>query len=167
MKKILKSEQETKEFAKEVLRNLNGKNVILLSGDLGTGKTTFTQGLALELGIKGRVVSPTFVISRVYNINSSRCGFNRLVHYDLYRIKEIGEIRDIGVIEDIDDPKSLVVIEWPELLEKYIPTGKKISLKFGYGKEDTRVVEINSKSETLNSKQYLNTKSKKLSSFLI
>jgi len=142
MKKILESEQETKEFAKEVLENLGDRNVILLSGDLGTGKTTFTQGLAMALGITERVVSPTFTISRVYPVKLDKLAqFDKLVHFDLYRIATIEGVLDLGIMEYINDQKSLVVIEWPELVEGRILDNKKVLLKFSYGERGSRVIE--------------------------
>jgi len=143
MNRTLRSEAETKKFAKEVLNSLNGKNVILLFGELGSGKTTFTQGIAEALGIKERITSPTFVLSRIYKIKLDKLGeFDQLTHFDLYRIKTAEEILDLGLKEYLEDTKTLIVIEWPELVDDMIAPEKKLSLKFSYGEDDMRFVEV-------------------------
>ncbi|PIS23109.1 tRNA (adenosine(37)-N6)-threonylcarbamoyltransferase complex ATPase subunit type 1 TsaE [candidate division WWE3 bacterium CG08_land_8_20_14_0_20_40_13] len=143
MKRLLKGERETKKFSEKVLNSLNGKNVILLFGELGSGKTTFTQGIAEALGIKERITSPTFVLSRIYKIKLDKLGeFDQLTHFDLYRIKTAEEILDLGLKEYLEDTKTLIVIEWPELVDDMIAPEKKLSLKFSYGEDDMRFVEV-------------------------
>ena len=91
----------------------------MLSGDLGAGKTTFTQGLALGLGIDERVTSPTFVISRVHPHLSGGPG---LVHVDAYRLGSLGELEDLDL--DADLQRSVVVVEWGRgLAESLSPEG--------------------------------------------
>ena len=84
-----------------------GGDVLVLSGDLGAGKTTFTQGLATGLGIDERVTSPTFVISRVHANDSGGPG---LVHVDAYRVGSALELDDLDL--DADLATSVVVVEW-------------------------------------------------------
>lgn len=84
-----------------------GADVLVLTGDLGAGKTTFTQGLAVGLGIDERVTSPTFVISRVH-VNPS--GAPDLVHVDAYRVGSALELDDLDL--DADLATSVVVVEW-------------------------------------------------------
>lgn len=84
-----------------------GGEVLVLSGDLGAGKTTFTQGLALGLGIDERVTSPTFVISRVHE---NPIGGPNLVHVDAYRVGSALELEDLDL--DADLATSVVVVEW-------------------------------------------------------
>lgn len=91
----------------------------MLSGDLGAGKTTFTQGLALGLGIDERVTSPTFVISRVH---PHPAGGPALVHVDAYRLGSLGELEDLDL--DADLQRSVVVVEWGRgLAESLSPEG--------------------------------------------
>ena len=119
MKIITHNEQETKDLAPQVLENLGDETVLLLQGDLGSGKTVFIKGLAESLGIQEVVTSPTFVIMKVYPVADHKT-FKRLVHVDLYRLDNItqAQLRELGLQEYIDDPATLVAIEWPELAEQ-------------------------------------------------
>lgn len=103
--------------------------VLLLSGDLGAGKTTLVQTLAQALGVEERVTSPTFVISQSYKTTHQT--FKKLVHIDAYRLS--GEEKDtFGLTEALQEPETLIVIEWPEHLPKTIllpEDAKKVTLK--------------------------------------
>ncbi len=117
MKKfITNSPQETKKLAGNLARKLKG-GIIALSGDLGTGKTTFVQGFAKGLGIKDKIISPTFVLIRQYK---------NLYHIDLYRINTFDHL---GLEEILSDKNNIVLIEWAEKL-RYLPQKtKKISIE--------------------------------------
>ncbi|MFH1767364.1 MAG: tRNA (adenosine(37)-N6)-threonylcarbamoyltransferase complex ATPase subunit type 1 TsaE, partial [Patescibacteria group bacterium] len=87
------SRQETFKIARDLLDNLGDHRIILLKGELGSGKTTFAQGLAKTLGIKKRVTSPSFLLIKIYSLPLN-CGygapqFSHLYHLDLYRLKKI------------------------------------------------------------------------------
>ncbi|SDM31064.1 tRNA (adenosine(37)-N6)-threonylcarbamoyltransferase complex ATPase subunit type 1 TsaE [Chryseobacterium taihuense] len=86
-------------------------NILLLKGNLGAGKTTFTQFLLKKLGSKDEVSSPTYSIVNEY---SSPKG--KIFHFDLYRLKNIDEVYDIGIEEYLDN-SFLCIIEWPEVYE--------------------------------------------------
>lgn len=111
--------------------------VLALEGDLGAGKTTFLQGLAKGLGIKERVLSPTFVIMKKFKIPKS--SFNFLYHFDCYRIQEPEEIIKLGFKEIIKDPKNVVAVEWAEKIEDALP-GKLLKVKFEFIDEKTRKI---------------------------
>lgn len=81
-------------------------DLVVLAGPLGAGKTTFTQGVALGLGVRSRVTSPTFVIARSYETES---GFS-LVHVDAYRITSALELEDVGIDEELDS--VVTIVEW-------------------------------------------------------
>ena len=93
--------------------------ILALKGDLGTGKTTFTQGFLKGLGVKGRVSSPTFVLIKTYNLR--HMNYNRVHHIDAYRLKKPKELLDLGLKEILEDPKSIALIEWAEKLKRYLP----------------------------------------------
>jgi tRNA threonylcarbamoyladenosine biosynthesis protein TsaE len=82
-------------------------DLMVLTGDLGAGKTTLTQGLGAALHVRGRVCSPTFVISRIH---PSECGGPSLVHADTYRMADAAEVADLDLDESMAD--SITVVEW-------------------------------------------------------
>ena len=103
----LENEEETKQFGLQLANHLKPGSVVALTGDLGTGKTTLTQYLALGLGIGQRVTSPTFTIIKEYHE-----GKLPLYHFDVYRIQE-EELWELGYEEYIDG-KGVTVIEWAD-----------------------------------------------------
>jgi len=126
------SEKETKNIGAKLAKVLITKNrqspapqIILLFGDLGSGKTAFTQGFAGFLGVK-RVLSPTFSIIKSYSIKYKE--YTRLSHVDLYRIKTLKELKNIVSFEEINKAGSITLIEWPNLVYKSLARQKK-SLK--------------------------------------
>ena len=106
MKLITRSTEETYALAQKIAQELNGGEVILLNGTLGAGKTTFTKGLALGLGVKKTVVSPTFTIIKEYEGEKLH-----LYHIDMYRLEDDDELEELGV-EELYREDSVVVIEW-------------------------------------------------------
>jgi len=132
-----------KRAPKEYLRYLTGRALIFgLEGDLGGGKTTFLQGFAKGLGIKERILSPTFVLMKRFKIKVSR--FKYFYHIDCYRIKKPKEILDLGFKEIISNPKNIVAIEWVDRVRKILPRGTLI-LKFQFADENKRKITIKQK----------------------
>ena len=105
-----------KELGARIGALVRGGEVIELVGDIGAGKTTFTKGLAAALGIDDDVQSPTFTISRVYDVP----GGLRLAHYDFYRLNEPGIMR-AELDEAVRDPSTVTVIEWAEVVADVLP----------------------------------------------
>ncbi|MEK7177004.1 MAG: tRNA (adenosine(37)-N6)-threonylcarbamoyltransferase complex ATPase subunit type 1 TsaE [Patescibacteria group bacterium] len=136
-----KSLPETRNIAKDFLDTIEyGKNatVVALEGDLGAGKTAFTQEVGKVLGITENMQSPTFVIEKIYAINFKN--FKRLIHIDAYRLEKESELLHLGWEEIIKEPENLIFIEWPENVAKIIPKNtRKISFKF----VDDKTREIN------------------------
>ena len=110
---ITSSEDETKAFAKNLSKTLKG--VIALTGDLGSGKTTFVQGFAQGLRLKEKIISPTFILIRQHKIPNSK---KILFHIDLYRLEDFTQL---GLEEIINDPNNIVLIEWGEKIKKFLP----------------------------------------------
>jgi tRNA threonylcarbamoyladenosine biosynthesis protein TsaE len=124
---ISKSIQETRSLAKALVASLQSGGVVALMGELGAGKTAFTQGLAKALGVKTVVNSPTFVLMKVYEARHK--SIKQLVHIDAYRLESAEDLVELGVLEYMADPEVLVVIEWAERVKSIIPKGSN-SLKF-------------------------------------
>ena len=102
--------------------------VVALSGELGAGKTAFTQTIAKHFGIEESVVSPTFVIQKAYD---ARGPFARLIHIDAYRLKGAHELAALGWQEILNDPRNLILLEWPERVAELIPgDAHRIALEF-------------------------------------
>lgn len=114
---ITKSATETKEVGRSMGNTITSPRLICLHGDLGSGKTTFVQGFAEGLGITQRLLSPTFIIVRRYQIPNST-GF--LYHFDLYRVQHVQDVLDVGLDEFFSDPDSIVIIEWAEKIQEHL-----------------------------------------------
>ena len=106
MEYIVHSVEETHNVAKQVAEKLKGKEIILLNGDLGAGKTTFTKGIAKALGITDVVTSPTFTFMKEYN------GRLNLYHFDMYRVEEADELYELGLNDYLNMEGGVCVIEW-------------------------------------------------------
>ena len=126
MEVISKSEKQTKKIASDLAKNLEGQNIVCLYGELGAGKTTIVSGFAKGLGLRKRILSPTFVIERQYQIPKSK---RILFHIDLYRLETIRQIEDLGISELLNDKKNIVMVEWAEKLESLLPK-RRIEVKF-------------------------------------
>jgi tRNA threonylcarbamoyladenosine biosynthesis protein TsaE len=103
----------TRALGQRLGKRLRARDVVLLSGELGAGKTVFTQGIAEGLGARGQVSSPSFVLMNEYQ------GRERLFHVDLYRIAEPEEAEYLG-LEDYSEG-GVLVVEWPERAPDYLP----------------------------------------------
>lgn len=140
MKLITKSSDETKKIGNDFAQKLNPTDVVLLYGDLGAGKTTFVQGLAEGLGIKDRILSPTFVLQRIHDVPNNK--FGNLNHLDLYRIEEPTEIENLGLFEMIEDESAVTIIEWADRLKDFTPK-QGYRIYFNYLSNDQREISIN------------------------
>lgn len=146
---VTKSEQETMDFATKITEYLKPGMTILLRGDLGAGKTTFTKGIGIGLGIKRIIKSPTYTIVREYTE-----GKMPLYHVDLYRLSE-NDVPELG-LEEYFEGDGISVVEWPsvapnDLPEEYLeveltpdlanPEQRNITVQ-AFGKEYQAIVEI-------------------------
>ena len=122
---ITNSPEETFSFGEKIGKICQGGEVILLLGNLGAGKTCFTQGLAYGLGVKGKVNSPTFNIMKIYKIK-----IGTLCHIDAYRLDSGHDLEMIGIDDYLGKKDSVVVIEWAERVKSIWPKDKiKIEIK--------------------------------------
>lgn len=129
---ITKSAEETKKLGEKfghsllVGENATRPHVICLWGELGSGKTTFVQGVAKGLGMKERLLSPTFIIVRHYRISDQS---RDVYHLDLYRISHEDDVVAIGFQDMIADPHAIVIVEWPERMGTLLPE-KRVDIYF-------------------------------------
>ena len=112
MEKITHSREETIKFAEEYGKTLCGGDVVLLDGEMGAGKTVFTKGIALSLGIKDEITSPTYAYLNDYD--------GKLYHYDCYRLSSGEDAEALGLTEYFYG-KGICVIEWSENISEALP----------------------------------------------
>ena len=142
MKLISHSAAETQKIARGVAGKLpspdtrNHPVVIALEGDLGAGKTTFTQGFAKALGIKAKVKSPTFLLMKEHHLKNQS-----FFHIDCYRVKTYKDLVPLEVTRIIKDPKNIVVVEWPERIKPILPK-KLIRVRLKHVSENERSIEV-------------------------
>ncbi|HSA83635.1 MAG TPA: tRNA (adenosine(37)-N6)-threonylcarbamoyltransferase complex ATPase subunit type 1 TsaE [Patescibacteria group bacterium] len=147
---ITNSFEETQQAGFDFAQTLKGGDLVCLRGDLGSGKTTFVQGLAKGLGIEKKIISPTFIIMRIYDVgikNPSKSAgrqearIKSFYHVDLYRIESEKDVEGLGLIDIINDKENIVVIEWPEKIEDRLPKDRK-NIFFTYIDENERNIII-------------------------
>src|SRR6266700_262332 len=124
-----RSVAETRRLATALSPMLRPGDVLALGGDLGAGKTTFVQGLAVGLGIAERVTSPSFILMKEYLE-----GRYPLIHMDVYRLERMQEVVDLGYDEFLD-PSHIVVVEWGDMVEPLLPKVH-LSIQLRYGDTD-------------------------------
>lgn len=154
MEKIVtQNPRATQKLGEKIGRSLQEGGIVALSGKLGSGKTTFVQGLAKGLGIKKRILSPTFVLIRSYTLSPTplprrQAGYSlnprpsTFYHIDLYRINSPEEAGNLGLEEIWSDPQNIVAIEWAEKIKKILPK-QRMDIFFKYKGENIREIHFN------------------------
>lgn len=144
-----RSARETKALAKKIIagmtREKTGPLILALKGNLGSGKTTFIQGLAETLGVTEKIQSPTFVLMKWYALPRRLSPFRHLVHVDAYRFESAQDAKHIGIAEILKDRDAVVVIEWADRIQKLLPP-RAHWIFFRHGADTgTRTIEIRNK----------------------
>ncbi|MCK4635719.1 MAG: tRNA (adenosine(37)-N6)-threonylcarbamoyltransferase complex ATPase subunit type 1 TsaE [Candidatus Moranbacteria bacterium] len=135
MKKIItKSAKETQQLAFDYTKKIEKGQVVCFQGELGAGKTTFIQGILKSLNAKGPYTSPTFVIMKKYDVKHAI--IDTVYHIDAYRIDH-SALFDLGWEEIIQNKKALILLEWPEKIEKSLPKNARL-IKFKWIDENSR-----------------------------
>jgi tRNA threonylcarbamoyladenosine biosynthesis protein TsaE len=130
------SAAETTELAARVGALLRAGDVVLLDGELGTGKTVFAKGIARALGVTDHVVSPSFTIVREYS------GDVPMVHVDVYRIDHLQELHDLG-FDDLLGDDAVTVVEWGDRVSAVLPADRlEVSIASVEHDDDARVVRV-------------------------
>ncbi len=154
---ITKNAKETQELGKKLAGQMKGGEVICLSGELGAGKTTFTQGFLEALGAKGPYTSPTFLIMKQYKLGAQNVErgtqntkretrstihvLRYVYHIDAYRVSE-KDVANLGWEEIIADKKNVVIVEWAERIKNIIPKNA-LQVKFEWVSEGERRITWN------------------------
>lgn len=133
---ISHSEEETKQIAMKIASKLNIGNVLVLTGDLGSGKTKFTEGILEYFDFKGEISSPTFTI-----VNEHTSDKINVYHFDVYRLEDSDEFLAIGGDEYFE--KGISIIEWGEIIEDVLPSDTiKIEFSRDLEHENERILKI-------------------------
>ena len=142
---IASSLSDTHQTAASVAEIVKSGDLILLVGDLGAGKTAFTQGFGASLGVKEAITSPTFTLARTYQ------GTLEIHHLDVYRIDQIEEVRDLALPE-LFEGNSVTLIEWGDQIISALPKDH-LEISFEYGEADSaRVITISANGSSWNSR---------------
>lgn len=137
---ISTSTESTQQLAAELAREVHGGDIFALHGDLGFGKTTFTQGFAKALGIAQHLTSPTFLIVKEYTVKDHP-QISHFYHVDLYRLTDQNELKDLGLEEMLRDPHAVTFIEWPGKMGDSLPASVN-HITFRFIDETTREITI-------------------------
>ena len=133
---ISHSEEETKQIAMKIASKLNIGNVLVLTGDLGSGKTKFTEGILDYFGFSGEISSPTFTI-----VNEHTSDKINVYHFDVYRLEDSDEFLAIGGDEYFE--KGISIIEWGEIINDVLPSDAiKIEFSRDLEHENERILKI-------------------------
>ena len=137
---VTNSEEETKELGKKIAQSIKSdKKVIVLTGDLGAGKTKFTEGFLSYYGLENQISSPTFTIVNEYENEK-----HKIYHFDVYRLSEVDEFYAIGGEEYFE--KGICLIEWGEIIKEALPTHyMNIVIEREEDNEDKRIFYIEEK----------------------
>lgn len=143
MEKMIK-EENLKQIAKEIIDEISlikkdKASLVVLSGELGAGKTALSKEIAKYLGIKEKIISPTFVIMKIYKTKNKN--FKKLIHIDAYRLNKDSELAILGWEEIMKDKNNIVLVEWPENVPE-CTTSPLCSIEIIHINEDTRNLKI-------------------------
>ena len=134
------SEQDTKKIAQKITANLQGGDIVLLYGELGTGKSTFTRGVAEYFKITKNITSPTFTLMNIYPITNNK--IRQLIHIDTYRLENEQQLTEVGAEDYIGSPDTICFVEWPEKLSILLQNKKVISIKIICQEKNQRKIII-------------------------
>jgi tRNA threonylcarbamoyladenosine biosynthesis protein TsaE len=133
---VTNSFEETQKLGEEFAQKLVLGDFVAFYGNLGSGKTTFIQGLARGLGVKRRIISPTFIIVRHYKIENGS-----FYHIDLYRTENKNDLLGLGLDEIIEDKNNIIALEWAEKMGEMLPQ-KRIDVHCEYLENDKRRIAV-------------------------
>lgn len=144
MEVVTANAEETRALGERLARHLRPGDVLLLQGDLGTGKTTLTQGIARGLGIADYVQSPTFILVAEYDGRAADGTPLRLYHLDLYRLEGNDDLASIGFGDYLEPSDGVSVVEWPERAADELPAAY-LLVRIAHAGEDRRRISVQSR----------------------
>ena len=134
---IANNEEETLNLAYEIAKKVENGGIICLFGNLGTGKTTFTKGIARHFGLEHMSIkSPTYTYIRKHETKE-----RNIYHIDLYRLNHIDELLLQEIQELIENPQNIIIIEWADRMEEYLPD-KRINIYLEYIDDKRRNIKV-------------------------
>lgn len=122
MKAVSKSLEDTRNIATEFIRALgprSGATVVALQGELGAGKTAFSQAVGLALGVRDPIQSPTFLIEKIYEVDNAP--WRHMIHIDAYRLEDEAELIVLGWQAIVSRPENLILVEWADKIPGLLP----------------------------------------------
>src|SRR6185312_14306581 len=122
MKHLSKSKENTRKIAESFLQTLEKgakARVVGLVGDLGAGKTAFSQAVGEILGVEESIQSPTFLIEKIYELKDAR--WKHLIHIDAYRLEKSDELISLGWEKIVSEPENLILVEWADRIQNILP----------------------------------------------
>lgn len=147
------NEKETTKIAVLLAKAVVGKPpqtggavVVGLTGELGSGKTTFVRGFAEALEVKEMVKSPTFLLIKKYNLPKKLRNFKRLFHIDAYRLESEEDLKVLGFKKILDDKENIVFVEWADKIKRLLPK-ETLLIQFDYLEKDKRKIKIPSRAK--------------------
>ena len=133
---IIKTEKEMIALGESIGKHLHPPVTIELIGDVGSGKTTLTKGIAKSLGVSAPITSPSFTLNKTYQGK----GDTILTHYDFYRLADPGIMQE-DLAESTSDSSTITVVEWADTVESVLPKNR-IIVRIEYNDDGTRAVEV-------------------------
>ena len=127
--------EETRAVGEALAALLRPRDAVILTGELGAGKTTLVQGVARGLDIPGRVTSPTFTLIREYR------GRLDMAHVDVYRLERIQDVVDLG-LEELGDGEAVLLVEWGDVVEEALPADHLVVELIAGGGDDARRIAM-------------------------
>jgi len=129
---VVRELDDWQQVASALAKLIQSGSIISLSGPLGAGKTTLVQYIARLLGAPKRAVSPTFALMRIYKVLGTRYKVRRLVHVDAYRLEDEKDLVVLALDEELLEPGTAVLIEWPENVKGWLAKKHPIKVRISY-----------------------------------
>jgi tRNA threonylcarbamoyladenosine biosynthesis protein TsaE len=143
--------EDMENTGREIGKKLKGGEVVLLYGELGSGKTTLVKGISQTIGVKEIATSPTFTLMNVYKANHPK--IKNFVHTDTYRLQHKQDLEDVGLNDYLYKKDTLCIIEWPDKVEDYLQKKNTVKVTIEYLNREDRKVTLEEPSPNISFKK--------------